>query len=72
MDTRQVAEAIHKGVDTLMEAVPPLVKALDEVAKIHPFISRASPFFGISVGRLMAIHPVKLPCLRLRLFIHSR
>ena len=41
MDVPQIAEAIHKGVDTFMEAVPPLMKALDEVAKIHPFISGA-------------------------------
>lgn len=71
MDTRQVAEAIHKGVDAFMEAVPPLIKALDEVAKIHPFISRTSPFFEIHVGSLMAIHPMKLPFLRSRLCTHS-
>lgn len=45
METRQIADAIHKGVDTFMEAAPPLIRALDEVAKIHPFISRTSPFF---------------------------
>lgn len=42
MDTPQVTEAIQKGVDTFMEAVPALMKALDEVAKIHPFISGTS------------------------------
>ena len=39
MDTPQVAETIQKGVNTFMEAVPVLMKALDEVAKVHPFIS---------------------------------
>jgi len=35
----QIADAIEKGVGTFMEAVPTLMKALDEVAKVHPFIS---------------------------------
>ena len=38
-NTPQIADAIEKGVNTFMEAVPVLMKALDEVAKIHPFIS---------------------------------
>ena len=38
-NTPQIADAIEKGVNTFMEAVPALMKALDEVAKIHPFIS---------------------------------
>ena len=37
-DTTQVADVIQKGVNTFMEVVPSLVRALDEVAKIHPFI----------------------------------
>ena len=45
MDTTNISEAIHKGVDTFMEAVPPLMRALDQVAKIHPFIGGAGPFF---------------------------
>jgi hypothetical protein len=45
-DAPQIAEAIQKGVNTFMEAVPVLMKALDAVAKVHPFISSASPFFG--------------------------
>ena len=45
MDTPQITEAIQKGVNTFMEAVPVLMKALDEVAKIHPFISGTSPFY---------------------------
>lgn len=44
MDTPQIAESIQKGVNTFMEAVPILMKALDEVAKVHPFISGAGPF----------------------------
>jgi hypothetical protein len=43
MDTPQIAETIQKGVNTFMEAVPPLMEALDAVAKIHPFIGGASP-----------------------------
>lgn len=43
MDTPQIAETIEKGVNTFMEAVPVLMKALDEVAKVHPFISGAIP-----------------------------
>ena len=39
LDTPHVADAIEKGVNTFMEAVPSLMKALDEVAKVHPFIS---------------------------------
>ena len=38
-NTAQISDAIEKGVNTFMEAVPALMKALDEVAKIHPFIS---------------------------------
>jgi hypothetical protein len=44
MDTPEIAEAILKGVNTFMEAVPPLLKSLDEVAKVHPFISGADHF----------------------------
>ena len=39
LGTPQIADAIQKGVNTFMEAVPSLMKALDEVAKVHPFIS---------------------------------
>lgn len=45
LDTPQITDAIQKGVNTFMETVPSLIKALDEVAKIHPFISgRLRPF----------------------------
>ena len=37
--TPQIADTIEKGVNAFMEAVPVLMSALDEVAKIHPFIS---------------------------------
>ena len=37
--TPQIADAIEKSVNTFMEAVPVLMKALDEIAKVHPFIS---------------------------------
>ena len=39
LDASQVADVIQKGVNTFMETVPSLIKALDEVAKILPFIS---------------------------------
>ena len=39
VDTPQIADAIEKGVSAFMETVPVLMKALDEVAKVHPFIS---------------------------------
>ena len=38
-DTSQIAASIEEGVNTFMETVPPLIKVLDEVAKVHPFIS---------------------------------
>jgi hypothetical protein len=44
MDSSQISESIHKGLKTFMEAVPPIMKGLDELAKIHPFIGGASPF----------------------------
>ena len=46
IDASQIAEKIHKGVDAFMEAVPPLMGALDEVAKIHPFIGGTGPSLG--------------------------
>ena len=45
MDTPQIAETIQTGVNTFMEVVPSLMKALDEVAKIHPFISGVFHFY---------------------------
>ncbi|KAF9644577.1 hypothetical protein BDM02DRAFT_928516 [Thelephora ganbajun] len=41
MDASHIAETIHNGVNMLMEAVPSLMRALDEVAKVHPFIAVA-------------------------------
>jgi hypothetical protein len=52
--TPQIAETIQKGVNSFMEAVPPLMDALDAVAKIHPFIGGASLPFRITV--LMTIY----------------
>ena len=34
--------AVQNAVNNFFESVPVLVKALDEVAKVHPFISGAS------------------------------
>ena len=42
MDKPQIVGHIKNGVDAFIEAVPVLMKALDEVAKVHPFISGAS------------------------------
>ena len=39
MDTPQIADGIEKGVNTFMEVVPLLMKALDGLADIHPFIA---------------------------------
>jgi hypothetical protein len=58
LEAPQIAEAIHKGASAFMEAVPPLMKVLDEVSKVHPFISGGSPFFGINAGRLVVIYPI--------------
>ena len=46
LDSSKIADAIHKGVDSFMDAAPPLMKALGAVAKVHPFIAGASPFSG--------------------------
>ena len=45
-------KTVREGVNMLVESLPGLVKALDEVAKLHPFI--ASPcllVFASSDGR---------------------
>lgn len=44
MDTSQISDIIHNGVDSSMGAVPPLMRVLDEVAKIHPFINGTVSF----------------------------
>lgn len=44
MDTPQIAQTIQAGVNTFMQVVPSLMTSLDEVAKIHPFISGVSRF----------------------------
>ena len=38
----RIADDIEKGVSSFMETVPVLMKALDEVAKVHPFIAGMS------------------------------
>jgi hypothetical protein len=37
--TPAIVDAIEKGFNGVLEVVPPLMKALDEVAKVHPFIA---------------------------------
>lgn len=37
--TSKIAAAIEEGVSDFMETVPALIRVLDEVAKVHPFIS---------------------------------
>ena len=39
VDAPQIADAIEKGVNTFMEAAPVFMKVLDEIGKVHPFIS---------------------------------
>ena len=41
------AGTVEEGVTTFLEAVSPLITALDEVAKIHPFVNGASSFYHI-------------------------
>ena len=50
VDTTQVADVIQKGVNTFMEAVPSLVRALDEVAKLHPFIGGKHRLLSDRIG----------------------
>ena len=38
MDTSQIANGIAEGVNAFMYVIPGIVKALDGIAKIHPFI----------------------------------
>ena len=45
LETPQIARTIHRGVNAFMEVAPSLMRALDEVAKVHPFIGGASPSF---------------------------
>ena len=45
MDLPQIADTIHKGMEAFMDAVPPLMDALDKIAEIHPFIKGATAFF---------------------------
>lgn len=35
----QIAAAIEDGVNTFMQTAPALIKLLDQVAKLYPFIS---------------------------------
>ena len=44
-DALQNAEIIEEGVGLFVEVVSPLVAALEEVAKIHPFIGGATLFY---------------------------
>ena len=71
MDTPQIAETIQNGVNTFMEAVPSLMKALDEVAKIHPFISGTSPLSCINAAFLMALATWCSCCSRIQGCIHA-
>ncbi|KAI0960928.1 hypothetical protein AcV7_000168 [Taiwanofungus camphoratus] len=41
LDTAQTRQTIERGVQHFMEDIPWLMKALDDVAKIHPFVSVA-------------------------------
>ncbi|TCD67366.1 hypothetical protein EIP91_010200 [Steccherinum ochraceum] len=41
LDASGATEAIHSGLDSLMENIPWLMKGLDEVARIHPVVTVA-------------------------------
>ena len=58
LDTTQIADTIEKGVNTFMEAVPSLMKALDEVAKVHPFISGECCPFDKRIKASWRVHTV--------------
>ena len=54
MSTKAMTDPLHillqnaeiiEGVTKFLEAVPPLITALDEVAKVYPFIKGASSFY---------------------------
>jgi len=56
MDAPRIADDIEKGVNTFMETVPVLMKALDEVAKVHPFIAgmgESVPNVQVLIGDLL-------------------
>ena len=46
IDATQIANKIHEGVNSFMEAVPVLMRGLDDLARIHPFVSGAGPSLG--------------------------
>ncbi len=47
-------KTVREGVNLLVDSLPGLVKALDEVAKLHPFIGStfSSYFMPIAIGPL--------------------
>ena len=47
VETTGIAEAIEKGINGFLEGMPILMKALDEVGNIHPFVKGAHCFFCI-------------------------
>ena len=51
-------KTVREGVNLLVDSLPGLVKALDEVAKLHPFIGSASAF------RISCLRPDSLICCR--------
>ena len=46
-------KTVREGVNLLVDSLPGLVKALDEVAKLHPFIGSTS-----SLSFMYAIRPL--------------
>lgn len=45
MSVPRIADEIEKSVNAFAETVPILMKALDEVAKVHPFIAGKGELF---------------------------
>lgn len=69
LDVLQNTEVINEGVTTFLEAISPLMSALDKVAKIHPFIGGASSSYHTA---LIMKYPVQSLFLRSRPYIRSR
>lgn len=56
LDTAQTRQTIERGVQHFMEDIPWLMKALDDVAKIHPFVSgidQGSTVYGVTAAHTL-------------------
>ena len=46
----EAMKTIRDGVNALVDSLPGLIKALDEVAKLHPFIGSTFGYFGYATA----------------------